>query len=364
MAALQRMIMKLFAQDEVSPSPLPPLAQVGENKGFSDELKVSEFHRETLQNNRDPLCSIVCTTYNHAQYCLAAIDSILNQSYRPIELVIVDDGSCDNNVELIKRALEEAELPSLLIEKPNDGNVSRNGNIAIRHATGEVVVTFSLDDLLLPRCISEKMKLFAQNSKLAIVGNSCYAEISETGKVLAAATTLPLFGYETETPSFMVELEYSTIGTYFLQGTALRRTFLNKIGGFDEACSGDDLPFRTRAWKHLEENADLDYIFLPHPSFAYRRSKRSLHNDSLRQIITVIEWRNKYFPGRDLPLLAMIWTRRAFSDLETSKGTEYLRAVVAGYPELEVEYNKYKKSWLRRRRLLRASLLSCGCLQS
>jgi hypothetical protein len=80
------MIMKLFAQDKVSPSPLPPLAQVGENKGFRKKLKASEFHRETLQSNDDPLCSIGCTIHDHAQYCLKAIE--VKMIFRSDELAV------------------------------------------------------------------------------------------------------------------------------------------------------------------------------------------------------------------------------------------------------------------------------------
>lgn len=322
------------------------------------EVSVTEFNRGIAHQFLSPLCSIVCTTYNHAKYCLEAIESIVNQSYRPVEIIVVDDGSTDETVDVVKRALQESRLPSLLIEKPNDGNVSRNANIALAHAKGDIVVLFSLDDLLLPRCVSGAMSLFAQDSKLVLVGSSSISEISESGRVMTVSKQLPLFENEAKLPEFLLELEFSSVGSYFLQGTAFRKEFLDQLGGFDERSSGDDLPFRTKVWRYLAERKDLRYAFLKEPTFAYRRSKKSLNNRSLRQVMTVIDWRDLYFPERDLPPIAITWIRRAFSDLETSKGAQQLRATVKGNPYLESEYAKYQRSWLRRRRIVKARVRS------
>ena len=51
------------------------------------------------------LCSIICTTYNHSAYCAVALQSIFSQTFRNIEIVIIDDGSTDDNVQALENSL-------------------------------------------------------------------------------------------------------------------------------------------------------------------------------------------------------------------------------------------------------------------
>jgi glycosyltransferase involved in cell wall biosynthesis len=69
-----------------------------------------------------PLVSIVIPSYNHERFVGEAIDSVVRQSYRPIELVVVDDGSRDRSREVIAAQLSQAPLQAArLIEQPNAG---------------------------------------------------------------------------------------------------------------------------------------------------------------------------------------------------------------------------------------------------
>ena len=52
--------------------------------------------------NTGPLVSVICVCYNHERFVAEAILSVLNQSYKNIELIVVDDGSTDNSVAIIK----------------------------------------------------------------------------------------------------------------------------------------------------------------------------------------------------------------------------------------------------------------------
>lgn len=54
-----------------------------------------------MSNNREPLISVVLPSYNHAKYLRECIDSVLNQTYKNIEFIIVDDCSTDNSKEII-----------------------------------------------------------------------------------------------------------------------------------------------------------------------------------------------------------------------------------------------------------------------
>ena len=52
---------------------------------------------------KKPMLSVTLPNYNHAQYLEGALDAILNQRYEPMELVIIDDASTDNSVEIIEK---------------------------------------------------------------------------------------------------------------------------------------------------------------------------------------------------------------------------------------------------------------------
>ncbi|WP_137701269.1 glycosyltransferase family 2 protein [Marimonas lutisalis] len=74
-------------------------------------MTATSFHRFEGRPAIAGLCSIVCTTCNHAQFSAAAIESIAAQDYWPIEIIVVDDGSNDDKAQIVRVALESAQVP-------------------------------------------------------------------------------------------------------------------------------------------------------------------------------------------------------------------------------------------------------------
>jgi len=311
---------------------------------------------ETTKRSTVGLCSVICTTYNHAKYSRAAIESIVAQNYRPIEIVIVDDGSTDENVEVIRAALSESGLPHTLIAQKNTGNVAINANRALAAARGEFFVLTSLDDLLLPTCISSKMELMLADPSIAMVGNSTNLEVDEAGTITNVDCRNPLYGKETASAEEMRELEFTNIHSFFLQGTAFRATFMAKIGAFDENCAGDDLILRTKIWNHLITHPDLRFAFLRRSGFAYRKHTENLHQDRYRQLRTVLEWRNHYFSDRPLPSLAQQWACSYFDVLLAAGDHDALKKVLASDPQLLRIFKDHRDIWKFRRRTMKNSV--------
>jgi glycosyltransferase involved in cell wall biosynthesis len=93
--------------------------------------------------------SIVVISHNYARYLEQAIDSALAQDHRPLQVVVVDDGSSDESPQIIRGYGDRVEA----IFKPNGGN-STAINAAFPHCRGEIVMFLDADDYLFPHAVS------------------------------------------------------------------------------------------------------------------------------------------------------------------------------------------------------------------
>ncbi|MBW2642659.1 MAG: glycosyltransferase [Deltaproteobacteria bacterium] len=103
------------------------------------------------------LVSAIVPTYNRAHMIEKTIDSILNQSYPNMEVIIVDDGSSDNTEEVVRRYLHEPTTQIHFYKKPNGGCASAR-NKGVDLASGEYIAFLDSDDQWLPNAIDSMMK--------------------------------------------------------------------------------------------------------------------------------------------------------------------------------------------------------------
>ncbi len=96
--------------------------------------------------------TVIIPCYNYGKYLDDAIQSVLNQSVKAHEIIVVSDGAIDNSVEIARK------YPVKIIEKPNGGLASAR-NAGILAATGKYCMSFDSDDLMRPDCIKEHLKL-------------------------------------------------------------------------------------------------------------------------------------------------------------------------------------------------------------
>lgn len=96
--------------------------------------------------NKIPLVSVVIPNYNHALYLEDRIESVLNQTFQNFELIILDDASTDNSVELIKRYKENVHVTHLLFNKENGGSPFSQWKKGFDLAKGEYIWIAESDD--------------------------------------------------------------------------------------------------------------------------------------------------------------------------------------------------------------------------
>lgn len=111
--------------------------------------------------------SIIMPNYNHAQYISEAFDAIAGQSWKPFEVIICDDASTDNSVEVIEKIVKNSPIVKLLKNEHNIG-VTNSVNYALKHVSGDYLYIVSADDKILPGFFEKSMKLLTQYPQAGI----------------------------------------------------------------------------------------------------------------------------------------------------------------------------------------------------
>jgi glycosyltransferase involved in cell wall biosynthesis len=120
----------------------------------------------TAFTSDSPLVTIVITSYNYGRTVGEAIASALGQSYENIEVLVLDNASTDDSVE-VTRAIRDPRL-RIVARKSNIG-IQKNHNDGIARARGEYVVFLSADDLLLPNLVTDAIDYYRKHPAIDIV---------------------------------------------------------------------------------------------------------------------------------------------------------------------------------------------------
>jgi len=193
----------------------------------------------------EPLVTIIIPVYNGEQYVKYAIESALNQTYKNIEILVVNDGSEDGSEDVIKHYTDKVRY----IKKEN-GGVSSVLNIAIREMKGVWLSWLSHDDMYMPAKIEEQIKrlneILEENPDCDIESYvlSCQSKrIDEKGNLLPRGSS-----YHPEYKDG-IELVAKEICRYTIGGCTVlaAKSAYEKMGGFDEGnrtISDADMWFR------------------------------------------------------------------------------------------------------------------------
>jgi glycosyltransferase involved in cell wall biosynthesis len=116
----------------------------------------------------NPLASVIIPTYNRRQFVLTAIASVLNQTYSPYELIVIDDASTDDTVSLITE-----KYPQLtLIRLPQNQGAAAARNAGIAVAQGEVIAFLDSDDIWEPNYLEQQVRSWQSHPNCAL--SYCY----------------------------------------------------------------------------------------------------------------------------------------------------------------------------------------------
>lgn len=302
------------------------------------------------------LCSVLCVSYNHAKFAAAGLQSIYEQTYRDIEIIVLDDGSPDNSVEVIEAALAQSPFPARLIKQKNSGNVPANFNKVLDAASGEFVTMMSLDDMLMPDCTKNAVEVLSTDRNITFSANTGHFEINEKGEQITSEIHLPLPENHPETVQDLIELEYKFLGSFYIQGQVFRRDVLLTVGGFDNSMTGDDIVLRTRLFQYMVQHPELKFSLGNNVVFSYRKHESNLHQNTFRQIKTIVQWKEKYFPERAYPELFYSWLEPLAEKVIRQDSPEDIQMVSDLSPQVALYIRGKQKTWKNRRRVAKRKI--------
>lgn len=112
------------------------------------------------------LISVIIPTHNRLPFLKRAVDSVINQTFKNIEIIIVDDGSTDGT-EKLYQATEDRRIRYVRIDKPRGGNFARN--IGVENSRGDLIAFLDDDDEWLPNKLERQLFLFSMNASVGLV---------------------------------------------------------------------------------------------------------------------------------------------------------------------------------------------------
>lgn len=265
------------------------------------------------------LVSVVVVSYNSASTILETLESIKNQTYQEIELIITDDCSKDETVSVCQEWLAQNKdrfVSFQLITSPVNTGVCANGNRGRFAAKGEWLKGIAGDDILLPNCISDYI-CFAQQHPGAKFMTAFRRIYNETFDEVNFVEEEKGIGDNSIYEKGISEQLHACVKRLLAQGATMfyAKEVFEKVGGFDTKYPFEDYPFTINA---LE--CGYKVFLVPKATIGYRvhqsicHTKGKLFNWSYKKKVRPF-FENKcftYLSDREVKGIRKIWALEDF----------------------------------------------------
>lgn len=262
-----------------------------------------------MQQSEQPLVSVVIPCYNHEQFIKQSIQSVIDQTYMSIELIIIDDGSQDSSVLKIKEMIESCKERFVRFEFRSRANigVSSTLNEGIEWGKGKYWTACSSDDFYHKDKILSQVHYLSENKECKFCITESFV-INDLDKEIIKETNLYNVNLEkhiTFSDVFLFKVHLPVTGMYvrdFLQGD---------LGGFDSSLSAEDYDINLR----IASQTDIGVIS---KKLYYYRSPAALGMNRVRMPMRVdvseshLKTINKYKNYPEYKDALMEWNFRRF----------------------------------------------------
>lgn len=213
-----------------------------------------------MADKHEPTFSVIMPSYNHERYIGDAIESVLNQSYGDLELIIIDDASDDDSVTIIKKYQSEDSRIRAYFHSQNLG-IARTMNEAISKASGDYIALTASDDVWLENKLRDQIQILERDSDLVLWSDGWIidAEGNRTGE-----TFLEKHGALERKKSGNIFNELISANYIFGASVVARREYFQEIG-YDTS-----LKFLNDYKVMLALARKRDFYFMNEPVACYR----------------------------------------------------------------------------------------------
>ena len=189
--------------------------------------------KKNKKKQKKPLISVIIPTYNRGWIIEEAVDSVLSQVYRDFELIIVDDGSTDNTLEILNSYQDD-----ITVFRQNNHGVSTARNRGITAASGRFIAFLDSDDLWLPQKLFRQVEFFNKNQD---------AQICQTEETWIRKGVRVNPKKRHKKPEGMIFEQSLALCLVSPSAVMIRRSLFDEVGVFDEklpVCEDYDLWLR------------------------------------------------------------------------------------------------------------------------
>lgn len=236
------------------------------------------------------LVSVIISTYNSSEFITETLDSIYRQTWKELELIITDDSSQDETLEVCRMWLgkhKDRFVSTNLITSDVNTGVSANANRGVRVSTGTWIKFLGADDTLLPSCISNNMLFVWENPSVKVLFSrvNIYQDTFEDRNFIRTTPESEISRTSIIWPERTAESQYKMLllcdRIHFTPSLFINKKTFLEVGGFDERFRMlEDYPL----WLNLTRNGIMLH-FMNKISVNYRRHRKSINNTSIEYLV-------------------------------------------------------------------------------
>lgn len=191
--------------------------------------------------------SVICTSFNQQAYVDAALQSVVEQTYPLVEMIVIDNGSTDGTANRIL-AFTQRNPAIQFIQNQTNAGLNRAFNQGLALTRGRYVIDLSADDQLLPNRIADQVARFEALDDYPAVVFSNAAYIDPNGRLLGFHYAVDAWGHA-RCPVPAGDVFRSVLASYFIctPTMMMRRAVLTELGGYDENLAYEDFDFWVRS---------------------------------------------------------------------------------------------------------------------
>lgn len=172
---------------------------------------------------QNPKISVLMSVYNSDEYISYSIKSILEQSYKKFEFLIIDDGSKDDSLKIIKKYSKKDQRIKIIINKKNIG-LTKSLNKLAKIAKGNFIARMDADDISHAERFKEQINWFRKNPKKILLGTSGI-KIDEKGNIIKSLNLKSL-----SHKKILKKLTFNNL--YLHSSTMFKKSLFFKVGGY------------------------------------------------------------------------------------------------------------------------------------